>query len=153
MTPHHEDDDFARPASRASREKNMVDRLQEQAFEAAKQKGWDEPLAEAKTFGDIVALLHTEISEAYEDYREGRKLDEVYYEMLGEKISPDNLEWVRQQYPNEILKPCGIPIEMADEVIRILHFASAAGFNLYNMIETKMHYNQSRAFRHGGKKT
>ena len=159
---HQEDDDAN--YSKPSREPNILDKLQKLAFENAKKKGWDEPLSEAKSFGDWVALMHSEISEAYEDYRDGHKLNEIYFEFTNSqgtlKYSADEVEelWVKEPWVKEpvfaaSLKPCGIPIEMADEVIRILHLAEFAGFNLYNMIELKMQYNTRRSFRHGGKKT
>lgn len=80
-------------------------------------------------------MFHTELSEAYEEYRNGRSLSEVYFN----KENP--------------AKPEGIPIELADEVIRILHFCDKYGIDLDAMIEKKMEYNQTRPYRHGGKVT
>lgn len=99
----------------------------EAALATATAKGWhDEP----RSFGEICALLHTEISEAFEDYRKGRDLTEVYWE--GDK-------------------PCGIPIELADLVIRVFDTCGANGIDLEKAIAEKMAYNMTRPHRHGGK--
>lgn len=68
----------------------VIDGLVQQAHQNAIDKGWyDEP----RTFGEMIALMHSELSEALEDHRNGREFTEIYYE--GEK-------------------PCGIPTELAD---------------------------------------
>lgn len=148
----------------ASREKNVMDKLQEAIMLWAEEKGWNQGLND-RSFGDWMALLHSEISEAYEDYREHRELNEIYYELDGdamkrkytheEKNKIINAFW-RDQSPRPqeapVFKPCGIPIEMADLIIRVMHLAEFSRFNLFNMIELKMDYNQRRAFRHGNKK-
>ena len=108
-----------------------IKELVEESHAIAIKKGWWDRNV-VRTFGDFCALLHTEISEAYEDYRNGRRLDEVYYE--GEK-------------------PCGIPIEFADLMIRIADNAAAFGINLDVVVSAKMEYNKTRPYRHGGKKT
>ena len=94
----------------------------------ARQKGWDDK----RPFGDDIALMHSELSEAYEEFRNGKKISEVYI-------------------VNE--KPEGIPIELADTVIRILHFCEKYGLDLDKLIAMKMEYNQTRPYRHGGKVT
>lgn len=86
-----------------------------------------------RTFGDLCSLLHTEVSEAYEDYRNGYGLTEIYYEADG--------------------KPCGIPIEMADLVIRLLDNCQRFGIDIEAAIEEKHAFNQGRPYRHGGKLT
>lgn len=93
----------------------------------AKEKGWWD---DDRSMGDWMALMHTEISEAYEEYRKGFKPHEVY-EVDG--------------------KPEGMGIEIADLVIRILHFAAHFNLDLDALIEEKMKYNMTRPYRHGGK--
>jgi hypothetical protein len=148
----------------AARERNVIDDLQRSIMKWAEEKGWNQGLDE-RSFGDWCTLINSEIIEAYEDYRDHRALNEIYYELdgdtSGKKYTREEAGQIANQFwrdqsprPSEapIFKPCGIPIEMADAVIRILHIAEFANFNLYNCIEEKMRYNQIRAHRHGGKK-
>ncbi len=109
-------------------ELNSINELIEAAHENAINKGW---YAEPKSFGDSIALMHSELSEALEDYRKGLEITEVYYE--GEK-------------------PCGIPTELADVVIRIFDTCGHYDIDLELAIKEKMAYNATRPVRHGGKK-
>ena len=85
-----------------------------------------------RDFGEIIALMHTELSEAFEEYRHGRNLNETYYEDDG--------------------KPCGVPSELADEIIRIFDFCGGNNIDLEKIILEKMEYNKSRPYKHGGKR-
>ncbi len=89
---------------------NLTD-LQREAHAIAKDHGWWD---EERSFGDLIALVHSELSEALEAYRDiglaianpGRKtgLGEVFYE--------------RHLHECE-----GVPYELADVVIRVADMA------------------------------
>jgi NTP pyrophosphatase (non-canonical NTP hydrolase) len=109
-----------------------ISEFQKECFKIACKKGWwDEP---NRSIGDIFSNFHAEISEAWEEYRNGHSFTEIYYNKENPK------------------KPEGIPIELADEMIRIADFAEAKGINLTLAIMKKMMYNRTRPYRHGGKK-
>lgn len=103
---------------------------QQYIHEWANRKGWWKEGIEARSKGDVFSNFHSEISEAWEEYRNGHAMTEIY-----EKEG----------------KPEGVPIELADALIRIMDFAEAYGIDLDSSIEQKMAYNEKRPYRHGGK--
>lgn len=105
-----------------------IDELVRESYENAVAKGWHE---EKREFGTLIALCHTELSEALEEYRTGHEVTEIYLSKGG--------------------KPEGIPAELADVVIRIADMRGLYGIDLLEAIKVKMQYNKSRSYRHGGK--
>ena len=93
------------------------------------QNGWNDE----KTQGDWAALAHSEISEAYEEYRNGHGTQEIY-------SNPDK--------PN---KPEGMAVEYADTLIRILHWFAQHDMSPEVVVIAKLQYNMTRGYRHGGK--
>jgi len=80
-------------------------------------------------FCEKMLLVVSEISEALEEFRKGRGLAEIYF--------------------SDELKPEGIPIEIADAVIRIFDFCEANNIDLEDALAIKMSYNERRPFKHG----
>ena len=109
-----------------------------------------------------LALITTEVAEAIEEIRNGRRADERYYTISGITVVPYAGGWafdVGGGVPNPevtysegvVAKPEGVPSELADVVIRALDAAGAWGIDLETVIEEKLAYNVTRGHRHGGK--
>lgn len=81
------------------------------------------------TIPEKLCLVHSEVSEALEDYRDGTMITVV----------------------NNDGKPEGFPSELADILIRILDLCGALGIDLETEVKIKMAYNATRPYRHGGK--
>lgn len=96
-------------------------------YEWCERKGWNKDLVLANQ----IVNCHSELSEAWEEIRNGHAPDEIYY--------------------NGNSKPEGFPIELADTIIRILHIAHRFNLDMDTLIELKMTYNETRPYRHGGK--
>ena len=89
-----------------------------------------------------IALVHSELSEALEEYRDGHPLNEV-------RRVPLNPVTAAQGAAG---KPEGFGVELADAAIRLYDLAEFVGVDLNRLIIEKHEYNLSRPHRHGGKK-
>ena len=134
-----------------------------QCYETARAHGWWEkyddalnPSAPAQEFlEEIIAtklmLAVSELSETLEEVRAGKDPKEVYY-TRSQKILPDGTKFPIPCEKEPGAKPEGVPIELADVVIRVFDLAEWLGIDLVSAIQEKMNYNESREYRHGGKK-
>lgn len=101
--------------------------LQLEVWTTAEARGWH---TLNHSFPENIALMHAELSEALEEFRDGHSPREIY-----EKDG----------------KPEGIPIELADCIIRILACAEEEGIDMDEAMAVKMEFNNSRPYLHGGK--
>lgn len=102
----------------------QIAELVKEAHTTAVEHGWwkKEP-----DFGTLIALCHSELSEALEEYREGRTPQDMIYPKTG------------------------IPYELADTIIRIFDICGQYEIDLEKAIQEKMAYNKERTYKHGGK--
>lgn len=127
--------------------------LKTEALRIATEHGF----TEASPAEDI-ALMHSELSEALEDIRAGKPLDVMFYTRKIETSLPSgdkvNVEVVESDFsgPSPDLKPCGVPSELADVLIRLLHFCGKHKIDIAEAVSVKMKYNDTRPYRNGGKR-
>lgn len=113
-----------------------IKKLSQELHTIAKEKGFWEPkkcphcggeLPEKRNFGEMIALIHSELSEALEADRQGNPPCEKIPEITA------------------------IEEEMADALIRILDICEGNNFDIIKAIEMKMDFNSKRAWKHGKK--
>lgn len=109
-----------------------------QSHDLAKEKGWhDVPRSPL----EALCLIHSEISEACEEYRKPLYGPTAIYRSF---VPPTEVDGPRA-------KPEGFPIELADAVIRIADLCGELGIDLEEAIRIKHEYNKTRPYRHGKK--
>jgi len=113
---------------------SVLSMMQGEVVDCNKANGWYD---KDRTFGEGVALIHSEVSEMLEAYRRWGIEDVTGRFSLGDE--------------NIMPKPEGIGSEAADVLIRLLDECARQNIDLGFEYRRKMEYNQSRGYRHGNK--
>lgn len=105
--------------------KLTIEEIMKESHITAVEHGWWEG---ERNNGEMIALMHSELSEALEALRHGN--------------GPSD----------HIPIFSGVEEEFADVIIRIADICIERGWDLEGAIKAKMEFNKSRPYRHGGKK-
>ena len=125
----------------------MINELAKQIHKNAKDKGFYE---KEKNIGEMLCLIHSEVSEALEADRKGRYANT---EML-EKFKTDNTWKDNDMNDTQAFIVCvkdTFEDELADIMIRVMDLAAFKGIDLEKHIQMKMRHNACREKYHGKK--
>ena len=105
----------------------------------------------SRPFSEDVALIHSEASEALEEWRDGQPLDAVWYSKKVTHPLYGKVEVAAPEFADDgaMNKPEGVPAEFADIIIRVAQSARQHGMQLGRRVVQKNRYNRSRPLRHG----
>ena len=106
-----------------------INEFAKEVHENAVAHGWWE---KNPSIPECLCLIHGEVSEALEEYRNGKPI--LYHEGESEEGKPE-----------------GIAVELADVILRTLDLMAALEVDIDAVITEKHNYNKGRPYRHGGK--
>lgn len=124
----------------------MLNELAKEVHQNAVEHGWWE---EERSFGEIIALCHSELSEALEEFRNHKPFE--YFNCKSENIDELINGCGEECKTCKNGKPEGIAVELADCIIRILDYCGKEGIDIDGAIRIKHEYNKTRPYKHGGK--
>lgn len=132
---------------------NLTEFAKEVHQNAVEHGWWENP----PTTAEIIALCHSELSEALEEYREEMPL--VYniclktgLPCIEEECSFFDEFSFKCKKQMQSQKPEGVISEMADCILRIFDYCGKEGIDIERILLEKNEYNKSRPYRHGGKR-
>ena len=130
-----------------------INELAKEVHENTVAHGWWE---KPPTLPEALCLIHAELSEALEEYREGNPLIYGTCALAAEDCKFSGVcDRVGRPGEGEGIdgpcKPEGIAVELADVILRTLDLMAALGVDVDAVVMAKHKYNLGREYRHGGK--
>lgn len=122
--------------------------MAEEVHAVNQANGWFE---EDRTFGDDIALITTEVGEAYDAFRLHGLADVTASASIPVYSDEEDHMGNYRQTGWQPAKPEGVGSELADIFIRLLDTAFRRGINLNFEYRRKLDYNKTRGYKHGGK--
>lgn len=96
-----------------------------------------------------MALIHSEISEAFEAFRKDKFVTLSDEEKLSVSTA-NKVDHFKKAFEKSIKDT--FEDELADSVIRLLDLCAKLGVDIEYHVEQKMRYNETRGYKYGGKK-
>ena len=123
----------------------MINRLAKEIHSNNVSKGF---YLDKKNIGEMLALIHSEVSEALEADRIDNyaEMDETLWEDMNRDLDEDYFEHAFKEYCKDTFED-----ELADIVIRVLDLAHFKGIDIEKHIKAKMRFNSLREYKHGKK--
>lgn len=123
----------------------MINRLSAEIHKNNVNKGFYE---DKKNIGEMLALVHSEVSEALEADRKGNyaNMDEVLWDDMNNTSEEGYFQHAFGAYCKDTFED-----ELADIMIRVMDLAHYKGIDLEKHIDAKMKFNSLREFKHGKK--
>lgn len=133
----------------------MLNELAYQIYKANKAKGFWPDNPRERNFGEICALIHSEVSESMEAHRSGAEwpgshdidicMDAKDADAAGKVL--DHIADFKSEFESRIKN--SVPDELADTIIRVLDYCGAMNIDIESHINLKLAYNKMRPHKHG----
>lgn len=120
----------------------MINKLAEEIHKNALEKGFFE---KEKNIGEMLCLIHSEVSEALEADRSGKYCNKS----MGHATIAYAEDDFKQAYKDYVKGT--FEEEMADIIIRVLDLCAFKNIDLEMHIRAKMRFNSLREYKHGKK--
>jgi NTP pyrophosphatase (non-canonical NTP hydrolase) len=124
-----------------------IKKMQDKAFANALKHGFHH---KGQNIGEMLMLIVSELGEALESDRKGRRFDRKDTEWLSiyaNRKTDDDADTFDMMFIEKVKDT--FEDELADVVIRVADMCGYLGIDLESHIKAKMKYNESRPHKHG----